>query len=81
MGLALASPASRMDERDGRRVKQDAMSSGLPPEPATLRPGDRILVDGRQALLVYLWQSGAVVRYHGEQPTRVVTLRKIQRAG
>jgi hypothetical protein len=48
---------------------------------ATLRVGDRILVDGRPAVFIYLREPGAVIRYEGEAQTRVVSARKLRLAG
>jgi hypothetical protein len=53
-------------------------TSGAGLDPATLRYGDQVLVGGRQAIFVYLREPGAVVRYHGEHDTRVVSLRKLR---
>jgi len=55
-------------------------TSGAAIDPVTLRSGDSILIDGRPAVFVYLSHPGAVIRYHGEQQTRVVSLRKLRSA-
>jgi hypothetical protein len=55
-------------------------TSGAGFDPLTLRGGDRLLVDGRPAVFVYLSHPGAVIRYVGEQQTRVVSLRKLRSA-
>jgi hypothetical protein len=46
-----------------------------------LEKGEPVWVDGRPATFVGFHPSGqaAVVRYDGEQATRVVALRKLQR--
>jgi hypothetical protein len=53
-------------------------SSGAALDATTLRNGDRVIVDGREAVFVYLREPGAVIRYHGERETRVVSLRKLR---
>jgi hypothetical protein len=51
-------------------------------DPATLRYGDRIAVDGRPAIFAYLTpaHTAAVIRYQDERDTRVVSLRKLRLA-
>jgi hypothetical protein len=49
-------------------------------DPTTLRYGDRVAVDGREAVVVYSREPGIVIRYQGEHQTRVVSLRKLRRS-
>jgi hypothetical protein len=49
-------------------------------DPATLRYGDRVVVDGREAVVVYSREPGIVIRYQGEHQTRGVSLRMLRRS-
>ena len=45
------------------------------------RSGERVWISGREADFLYARRSSAVVRFVGEQMSRVVPLEKLERAG